>query len=82
MMTGHATVETALAAVKAGAYDYLTKPFSRSDDVELVAYVVAKAAERKRLQDRNRELETALEALETTPGARRARAVRCARWRA
>ena len=26
MMTGHATVETALAAVKAGAYDYLTKP--------------------------------------------------------
>ena len=57
MMTGHATVETALAAVKAGAYDYLTKPF---DDVELVARVVAKAAERKNLFDRNRELETAL----------------------
>ena len=43
MMTGHATVETALSAVKAGAYDYLTKPF---DDVELVARAVAKAAER------------------------------------
>ncbi len=57
MMTGHATVETALAAVKAGAYDYLTKPF---DDVELVARVVAKAAERKQLFDRNRQLETAL----------------------
>ena len=57
MMTGHATVETALAAVKAGAYDYLTKPF---EDVELVARVVAKAAERKDLFDRNRQLETAL----------------------
>jgi DNA-binding NtrC family response regulator len=53
MMTGHATVETALAAVKAGAYDYLTKPF---DDVEIVARAVAKAAERKMLFDRNRQL--------------------------
>jgi two-component system response regulator HydG len=57
MMTGHATVETALQAVKAGAYDFLTKPF---DDVELVARAVAKAAERKQLFDRNRELETQL----------------------
>jgi two-component system response regulator HydG len=57
MMTGHATVETALAAVKAGAYDYLTKPF---DDVELVARAVAKAAERKMLFDRNRQLESEL----------------------
>ncbi len=57
MMTGHATVETALAALKAGAYDYLTKPF---DDVELVARAVAKAAERKMLFDRNRQLEDRL----------------------
>jgi two-component system response regulator HydG len=57
MMTGHATVETALAAVRAGAYDYLTKPF---EDVELVARAVSKAAERKALFDRNRELETQL----------------------
>ena len=57
MMTGHATVETALAAVKAGAYDYLTKPF---EDVELVARAVGKAAERKMLFDRNRQLETQL----------------------
>jgi DNA-binding NtrC family response regulator len=57
MMTGHATVETALAAVKAGAYDFLTKPF---EDVELVARAVAKAAERKMLFDRNRALETQL----------------------
>ncbi|WP_242345534.1 sigma-54-dependent transcriptional regulator [Anaeromyxobacter terrae] len=57
MMTGHATVETALSAVRSGAYDYLTKPF---EDVELVARAVAKAAERKMLFDRNRRLETQL----------------------
>jgi two-component system response regulator HydG len=57
MMTGHATVETALQAVKSGAYDYLTKPF---DDVELVARAVAKAAERKALWDRNKQLENQL----------------------
>src|SRR5512140_2996674 len=57
MMTGHAAVETALSAVRAGAYDYLTKPF---EDVEVVARAVAKAAERKMLFDRNRQLETAL----------------------
>jgi two-component system response regulator HydG len=48
MMTGHATVETALAAVKDGACDYLTKPF---EDLELVARAVSKAAERKALFD-------------------------------
>ncbi len=57
MMTGHATVETALQAVRSGAYDYLTKPF---DDVEVVARSVAKAAERKALWDRNRQLEDRL----------------------
>jgi two-component system response regulator HydG len=57
LMTGHATVETALQAVRAGAYDYLTKPF---EDVEHVARQVAKAAERKMLFDRNRQLETQL----------------------
>jgi DNA-binding NtrC family response regulator len=65
MMTGHATVETALAAVRSGAYDYLTKPF---DDVELVARAVAKAAERKMLFDRNRQLETALKEREGGQG--------------
>ncbi|HEY7726562.1 MAG TPA: sigma-54 dependent transcriptional regulator [Anaeromyxobacteraceae bacterium] len=65
MMTGHATVETALAAVKAGAYDYLTKPF---EDVELVARAVAKAAERKHLFDRNRQLERELREKEGTAG--------------
>jgi len=64
MMTGHATVETALQAVKGGAYDYLTKPF---EDVEIVARSVAKAAERKALWDRNRQLENQLREREGLP---------------
>lgn len=57
MMTAFATVETAVEAVKAGAYDYLTKPFENIDEVSLT---VAKAAERKSLKDRTRVLEEAL----------------------
>jgi DNA-binding NtrC family response regulator len=57
MMTAFATVETAVEAVKAGAYDYLTKPFENIDDLSLT---VAKAVERKALKDRTRVLEEAL----------------------
>ncbi len=64
IMTGNATVETALQAVKAGAYDYLTKPF---DDVEAVARAVAKASERKQLFARNRRLEMQLREKEGAP---------------
>ncbi|MGA9524298.1 MAG: sigma-54 dependent transcriptional regulator [Myxococcaceae bacterium] len=59
MMTAFATVETAVQAVKAGAYDYLTKPFENIDEVSLT---VGKAAERKSLRDRTRVLEEALTA--------------------
>ena len=34
MMTGHATVEAAIQAMRAGAFDFLTKPFS-ADTIEL-----------------------------------------------
>lgn len=57
MMTAAPTVETAVEAVKSGAYDYLTKPFENIDEVSLT---VAKAAERKALKDRTRALEEAL----------------------
>jgi two-component system response regulator HydG len=50
--------------VKGGAYDYLTKPF---EDVEIVARSVAKAAERKALWDRNRQLENQLREREGLP---------------
>jgi DNA-binding NtrC family response regulator len=58
VMTAYATVETAVAAVKAGAYDYLTKPFERIDDFSLT---VAKAVERRMLKKRTQVLEEALE---------------------
>ncbi|MCP4679281.1 MAG: sigma-54-dependent Fis family transcriptional regulator [Deltaproteobacteria bacterium] len=61
MMTAFADVDTAVAAVKAGAYDFLTKPFPSSDTVALA---VAKAAERGRLLDKTRRLEEELEVRE------------------
>ncbi len=48
MMTAFASIETAVEAIKLGAYDYLAKPFD-PDDVKLV---VARAIERKRLRER------------------------------
>jgi len=57
MMTAHATVDNAMAALRAGAYDYLCKPF---DDISRVGLVVRKAAERRILLERTRRLEAEL----------------------
>ena len=59
MMTAYATVETAVEAVKAGAYDYLTKPFEDIDDLTLS---VQRAVQKKQLQDHAHVLEARLEA--------------------
>ncbi len=45
MMTGHGTIETAVEAIRAGAYDFITKPF----DKELLLQAVNKGLERNRL---------------------------------
>jgi two-component system response regulator PilR (NtrC family) len=45
VVTAFATTETAIAAMKAGAYDYLTKPFK----VDEVSLVVERALERRSL---------------------------------
>lgn len=57
ILTGQATVENAVQAMKLGAYDYLTKPFPL---VELEQRC-GKAAERSRLQSENLRLKTLLE---------------------
>lgn len=59
MMTAFATVETAVEAVKGGAYDYLTKPF---ENIDVLSLAVGRAAEKKGLRDRTRVLEEALSA--------------------
>jgi len=56
LMTGFGTVETAIEAMKKGAYDYLLKPFK----VEEVIHVVRRALYRQRLQAENIRLREAL----------------------
>lgn len=58
MMTAFGDVETAVNAVRAGAYHFLTKPFRSNDEIVLT---VAKAAERRQLVGRAAMLERALE---------------------
>lgn len=49
ILTGHPDVDTAVEAMKLGAYDYLTKPF-RLSEVEIV---LRRAAENRRLRAEN-----------------------------
>ena len=65
MMTAYGTVETAVEAVKNGAYDYLTKPFGNIDSAALT---VMKAGHHRRLVQRNLELENMLEVRDSFEG--------------
>jgi len=47
MLTGHATVETAIEGMKLGAFDYLMKPC----DIDLLVSKAEEAARRKRAHD-------------------------------
>ncbi|PYX92436.1 MAG: Fis family transcriptional regulator [Acidobacteria bacterium] len=49
MMTGYASVETAVAALKNGAYDYVTKPLDPDD----IAHLVKNALAHKRTEQEN-----------------------------
>lgn len=56
IMTGFGTVETAIEAMKRGAYDYILKPFK----VEEVVHIVQRGLDRQRLQHENIRLKDAL----------------------
>lgn len=49
IMTGYASVETAVTALKNGAYDYVTKPLDPDD----ISHLVAKALAHKRAEQEN-----------------------------
>lgn len=53
IMTSHASVDTAIQAIRQGAYDYIHKPF---DDIEDVWNRVGRAVETQRLTLQNRQL--------------------------
>lgn len=61
IITGYATIETAVKAIESGAYDYIAKPF-RLDELMIV---IKNACERLRLVLQNRNL---LEELRTAYG--------------
>jgi DNA-binding NtrC family response regulator len=52
VITGYGTVESAVEAIKLGAYDYITKPF----DAEHIKMVVRKALKQISLRDENKYL--------------------------
>ena len=57
VMTAYGTVETAVAAMKEGAYDFITKPLRRAD----VVRAVSRANERASLRFENQNLRDALD---------------------
>ena len=57
MMTAYGTIKQAVAALKAGAFDYIMKPF----DVDELKIVAANALEKRRLKQENVQLKKELE---------------------
>ena len=57
VMSGHGTIETAVRALKVGAFDYIEKPFS----LEKVLTVVANALRQRALEQENRLLKEQVE---------------------
>jgi two-component system nitrogen regulation response regulator NtrX len=52
MISGHGNIETAVSAIKMGAYDFIEKPFKE----DRLLLVVARALENARLKNENQEL--------------------------
>ncbi len=62
IMTGFGTVETAIEAMKRGAYDYILKPFK----VEEVVHIVQRGLEKQRLTQENFRLKEAISLYKVT----------------
>ena len=63
MMTGHGTIDSAVEAMKIGAYDYLSKPFPQ----EKLQSLLVHAMEREKLREENLSLKKELQERHT-PG--------------
>jgi two-component system, NtrC family, nitrogen regulation response regulator NtrX len=74
MLTGHGTIDDAVAAVKAGAVDFITKDPYLEDKLEMsvekVERILEHARDRQRLEKENRELRVANERLRKMNGRR------------
>jgi two-component system response regulator HydG len=60
VMTAFGSLDTAIAAIRAGAYDFVTKPI----ELELLAVILRRAVERRRLQEQVRSLRETVERAE------------------
>jgi DNA-binding NtrC family response regulator len=65
VMTGYASVDSVVACMRAGAFDYLEKPFQ---DRQRLLQTLDRALERRRLRVRNSELEGELDRRSTLDG--------------
>ena len=65
IVTGYASVDSAVRAVRLGAYDYLTKPFTLGQ----IEVIVNRAAERQALEAENRQLARKMEGRELPEAA-------------
>src|SRR5690348_15995478 len=74
ILTGHGTIDDAVAAVKAGAVDFISKDPYLEDKLEIsvekVERILQHALDRKRLEDENRELRATNERLRKAAGRR------------
>src|SRR4051812_29862295 len=60
VMTAHSTVEAALEAMRRGAYDFVTKPFSPAE----MSAIAEKALEKSSIRTENQRLRAQLERIE------------------
>src|SRR3954464_14841192 len=60
VMTGHASMETAIEAVRLGAFDYITKPCKLAE----IEAILRKVAEKRELKNKNLALQSRVQAAE------------------